>query len=372
MDGARDDGDFTRQLLTTLQQQLTMAMEANARQTELTRSLTEEIARRPAAGAAPAPAAKAVDAAAEDYEALFDDPAFEAQLFARAEEEGWLDPDSGLELGALEQHLSGLAEMTVDYLAHCDRKGLDPATAVPQLWFVAKGVAAAFEKVGVAAPQAAPTPVAVGGPTRKAARAPARRPGRRPTFAEIAADFLSLKTDGYQFSREEQKSPERGRSFAENSRPNFVGTIRLVEKILGDRPVADYGEADWRDFLDVLVRLPKSHGKSASETRDPRQIADDLDAEEERVMSAARDRMEAAEDDPEEIHLAAAREVRQRLSATACDKHIGRIVNILDHARRRGAVDPRAPAGGDPRSHRGRPETCLRRGRRRGIVWRLP
>jgi len=344
MDGARDnDEDFTRRMLATLQQQLTMAMEANsrsseaiARQTELSRSLAEEIARRPAGGAAPA---TATEATAADYEAMFDDPEFEAPIFARAEEEGWLDPEAGLQLGALEHHVSALAEMTTDYLAHCARKGLDPATAVPSLWFVAKGVSAAFEQVGVAAPQTISAPVAGGGAVRKAARPAPRRKGACPTFSEVAEDFLALKTDGYQFSRDEEASPNKGRSFAENSRPNFVGTIRLVEKILGDRPVSDYQAAEWREFLNVIVRLPFSHGKSASEKRDPQTIADDLDAEEEKAISATRDKLETADAEPEVIVEAAAQQVRRRLSANACDKHVGRIINILDHARRGGHVD---------------------------------
>ncbi|SDZ82860.1 site-specific integrase [Rubrimonas cliftonensis] len=344
MDGARDtDGDFARQLLATLQQQLTMAMEANARsseaiarQTDLSRSLAEEIARRPAGGAQ---SAAPVAATAADYEAMFDDPEFEARIFARAEEEGWLDPESGLQLEALEHQVSTLAELASDYLAHCARKGLDPATAVPSLWFVASGVAAAFEQVGIAAPQTVSAPVAGGGGVRRAARPAPRRKGPCPTFSEIAEDYLTMRTDGFQLSRDEEAIPNKGRSFAENSGPNFVGTARLVEKVLGDRPVADYQAAEWREFLNVIVRLPFSHGKSASEKRDPKTIADDLDAEEEKAMSAARERMEAAEADPEEINEAAAKQVRRRLSANACDKHVGRIINILDHAKRNGHVD---------------------------------
>ena len=88
--------------------------------------------------------------------------------------------------------------------------------------------------------------------------APAAVPGIAPSpqFAEVAAAFLGARHD-----------------YTVQTRSQVAATIRLFTEIVGDVPVRTMTGAEAGRFLDVLRRLPASHGKSGTPVSAPDAIA---------------------------------------------------------------------------------------------------
>lgn len=79
-----------------------------------------------------------------------------------------------------------------------------------------------------------------------------------PLFSALVDDFIAEKC----------RTTDDHRGYSEGEANQARTSLRLFLELVGDRPVRDYSGADAGRFRDLLLRLPSSHGKSASKRVD--------------------------------------------------------------------------------------------------------
>lgn len=298
----------------------------------------------------------------------YDDPAFLAAVLETAERQGWHQEDPAEIVEQFEWMLVGLSALQEEYLGYCARKGLNPATALPTLAGLGPALKATADAVGIdlpgtntpvkhrpalieaqvvsndALPAAVKTPSPTAEPAAPQIKSPpaiARKPApsdacndRDPVLlSEFSKRYLDLRCRGFLLEkRNETEDLKSGARFRASSRRNIEATVGLFLKLWGDMPVADLTEAQCIEFISLLSRLPKSHGKSAKDQRGIRDLVRDTEHDEQRAMDAARRRAKSLNYSPGEIEDAVNEAKIPRLSANTCVRHMRDFSRLLAYS----------------------------------------
>ncbi len=101
--------------------------------------------------------------------------------------------------------------------------------------------------------------------------------------------YIAKKVEGYtdDFGEEEVPDEAAGERWRKSSKNNLEVGKRLWVSLLGNRPFLEIPDAEIREAKKKMRRLPETHGKSCSETRDLDALIAETDAEEERNIAAA-------------------------------------------------------------------------------------
>jgi len=101
--------------------------------------------------------------------------------------------------------------------------------------------------------------------------------------------YIAKKIEGFtdEFGEEEVPDEAVGRSWAKSSKNTLQVGKRLWIDLLGNRPFLKISDEDIREAKKKLRRLPETHGKSCSETRDLDALIAQTDAEEKRNIEDA-------------------------------------------------------------------------------------
>jgi hypothetical protein len=108
-------------------------------------------------------------------------------------------------------------------------------------------------------------------------------------LADAFDQYISRKKAGYtdEFGSEEVPNPATGRAWAISSENGLLVGKRLWVNLLGNRPYCEIPDQDVREAKALMRRLPETHGKSCSETRDLRRLVEETDAKEARDIENA-------------------------------------------------------------------------------------
>ncbi|CUH40263.1 hypothetical protein JSE7799_02993 [Jannaschia seosinensis] len=101
--------------------------------------------------------------------------------------------------------------------------------------------------------------------------------------------YIAKKLEGFtdDFGEEEVPDPAVGEGWRKSSKNNMEVGKRLWVGLLGNRPLGEISDADIREAKKKFRRLPETHGKSCSETRDLDVLIAETDAEEKRNIEEA-------------------------------------------------------------------------------------
>jgi len=273
------------------------------------------------------PSAAAAEAAAQAARCRnpFDDPEFEAAVVEFAEQNGWFEDNPEVIVEEFDNMLGLMLAMLDDYVKHCARKGLDPASALPSIAAMADGLkeVAVVLNIKVDSPQAdAQAP----GATQVVQHDPT-------PLSEFSARYLDLRCRGLLLKRRKESPDEKtGDSFRANSRRNIEATIALFIDLFGDMPVADIHDLHCSEFVATLCRIPATHGKSNKDRRPLREVVADADREQARAIETLTARMRQERRSPGEIEDAVAQARIERLRTNTAVRHMRDFSRVLDFA----------------------------------------
>lgn len=102
--------------------------------------------------------------------------------------------------------------------------------------------------------------------TVRFAAAPESRPdGGEPTLLDLFDEWFTTKSDGVVRQGALQiVDRSLARSFLRNA-DTTRSTRRILAGTIGPRRMCDMTPADWQGFVNLLVRIPKNHGKSSKD-----------------------------------------------------------------------------------------------------------
>jgi len=93
----------------------------------------------------------------------------------------------------------------------------------------------------------------------------------RTPFADIANAYLTERTSGKSGKRLHAMSRTSDRNAAEMA--NEASTVKFLNHFFGKKPIIEIRAKDLVEVFEVAMRLPNSYGRSNSEKRHPREIA---------------------------------------------------------------------------------------------------
>lgn len=101
--------------------------------------------------------------------------------------------------------------------------------------------------------------------------------------------YISKKLEGYtdDFGSEEVPDEESGKRWRKSSENNMQVAKRLWIGLLGNRPFLEITNQEIREAKKLLMKLPETHSKSCSETRDLRRLIAETEAKEKRAIEKA-------------------------------------------------------------------------------------
>ncbi|MFO1106465.1 MAG: hypothetical protein U1E34_10215 [Amaricoccus sp.] len=215
-----------------------------------------------------------------------DDEAFRDALCAEAEARGWYGPpDADQVIRDFDAMRQGMDALTEEYRLACERKGIDPTTREP---------------VGKAAV----------------------------AFKDLANRYIRRRAEGYACLRAtEVLDAGAGRAFAQAQEGNFLATAALFTDYLGGDQLT---ERLCADFVSLLARIPKSHGKSSRDQRGIRQVVKEADDQELVAVETLKAKLEAAGARSGEIEDATEAKRIPRLKTPTIVRHARTVSAILD------------------------------------------
>ena len=128
----------------------------------------------------------------------------------------------------------------------------------------------------------------------------------------------------------EEKS--KSQSWRLNMRRKYDASLRLFIEANGDLPLCRVTTAMGHEFRELLMRLPRNHGKSARDRRAVHEIAEALDEEEMDKVEAHELQFNAGEIDRKTLELRKDQCRIARLGPTTVNLHVDRIKAVFDEA----------------------------------------
>lgn len=231
------------------------------------------------------------------------------------------DDKAGERLEAVAQ---GVGILLDQFVASCEKAGLDPKTDVPEARQIAQTLQKAAERLGLGS---------VGEhPSTQHHSAPQKQFSEQ-RFSDFAATYLKLRCQGYTLRREhESPHAQTGVNFERTSLRNWQSSVRVFTEIVGDLRLCDVDKDDVVAFNTLIQRLPANFGKSSRDARSARQVIEDLAEEEPQRLAAIADRLRAAGKPPIEIEDALAKATTVRISATTIKRHQTALQSIFEYA----------------------------------------
>lgn len=261
----------------------------------------------------------------------FDDPDFVAIWNESTDGVPFWEESEEVLLSQFAFTLDWLTRLFEVYVRYCIREGKDPRTAFKPLVNLAGGFSNAAEDI------ASQIRAGVILAPAESADAPGARAKRLPAgdvpISEFSKRYLDLRCQGYALERRhETPDAKSGASFASNSRRNIEATVRLFIDLFGDVAVGDIKERHAKEFITLIQRIPKNHGKSAKDRRSIREVIADADNEEARQIEAIRARFRKEGRTPGEIEDAEHEARITRLRTDTCLRHMRDFSKMLDFA----------------------------------------
>lgn len=242
----------------------------------------------------------------------------------------FIDPEDEDSVNHLEDLANGFGRLLDQYIASCEKSGLDPKAEMPSAQQIAKNLYRAALRLGLPEPTA---------PNREDSPSKAKPVYSNEPFTEFADKYLALRCQGYTMRREDETPhAATGVNFERTSLRNWQSSVRVFTEIVGDLPLSEMSKDEVIEFNTMIQRLPANFGKSSRDDRSARQFIEDTDENEPHRIAAlikklAKKGTPAAEIDDA---LAAARILR--LSATTIKRHQTALQSIFEHALSQGMI----------------------------------
>jgi hypothetical protein len=156
----------------------------------------------------------------------------------------------------------------------------------------------------------------------------------------LGREWLDLKCAGYLLKRrKETPIAARGESFRRNSRKNIESTIDILVDIFGDIRPDCISDDQIEDFIELLQKIPRNHGKSSRERRRLRDIVEDTERKEKLDIIVATSAMKDLGASEGNIEAAGDEARIARLSTATCVRHMRDASRILDYWVRMGRIE---------------------------------
>lgn len=235
-----------------------------------------------------------------------------------------IDPEDEDSVNRLKNMADGFGRLLDQYLASCEKSGLDPKAEMPAAEQIAENLRRAAVRLGLPEPtqtDRAEAPI-------KAAPALSNEP-----FTAFAEKYLALRCKGYTMRREDE-SPHAatGVNFERTSLRNWQSSVRVFSEIVGDLPLSEMSKEEVIEFNTMIQRLPANFGKSSRDTRSARQVIEDADESEPLEISALVEKLREEGTPPAEIEDAVAAARTKRISATTIKRHQTALQSIFEYA----------------------------------------
>lgn len=156
---------------------------------------------------------------------------------------------------------------------------------------------------------------------------------KEPTLLALFDDWFAEKSAGViRQGAIEVQNDTSGLRFRRNS-DTTLSSRKILENLIGDRQMSTMKFEDWQDFLKLLMKLPKNHGKSPKDLgKSYRQLVAEADAKDEKALRSASRTAKIQSLDEVATQVLIAEAKVPRLSARTVQRHQMTLAAAFDHA----------------------------------------